>query len=125
MGGSVANVSLCFICLYCSTLFEVLDICVFHGSWAQWWILVLRNFLYFSSISWMFSTCFCCCCCCFFTYRVKIWNSVPPSINLLSRISDSDREFTWRLPAVWRWLCWSLPPYWTFLFPVIFTFTVI
>ena len=30
----------------------------------------------------------------FFTYRVKIWNSVPPSINLLSRISDSDREFT-------------------------------
>ena len=29
-----------------------------------------------------------------FTYRVKIWNSVPPSINLLSRISDSDREFT-------------------------------
>ena len=27
---------------------------------------------------------------CFFTYRVKIWNSVPPSINLLSRISDSD-----------------------------------
>ena len=26
----------------------------------------------------------------FFTYRVKIWNSVPPSINLLSRISDSD-----------------------------------
>ena len=32
--------------------------------------------------------------CFFFTYRVKIWNSVPPSINLLSRISDSDREFT-------------------------------
>ena len=30
----------------------------------------------------------------FFAYRVKIWNSVPPSINLLSRISDSDREFT-------------------------------
>ena len=30
----------------------------------------------------------------FFTYSVKIWNSVPPSINLLSRISDSDREFT-------------------------------
>ena len=59
MGGSVAYVSICFICLYCSTLFEVLYICLFHGSWARWkWILVLRNFLYFSSISWMFSTCF-------------------------------------------------------------------
>ena len=26
MGGSVANVSFCFICLYCSTLFELLYI---------------------------------------------------------------------------------------------------
>ena len=48
----------------------------------------------------MFSTCFVVvvvvvvvvvfCLVLFSTYRVKIWNSVPPSINLLSRISDSD-----------------------------------